>query len=124
MSDLIVCQALLNSGSLSTGGPEVSRSQQGCLSPSVSSQGRQGEKLEEVRWRGGRKQAGMVLRYLSLGDPPSDILKFFYSSLAAWYLLPKVEIQKNQKTPCCLAVFNIKSIFPSNNVFHIVPLLC
>lgn len=75
----------------------------------------------------GREEAGRYGFKVSvswMGDPPSDILKFFYSSLAAWYLLPKVEIQKNQKTPCCLAVFNIKSIFPSNNVFHIVPLLC
>lgn len=36
MSDLIVCQALLNSGSLSAGGPEVSGSYRGRLSPSVS----------------------------------------------------------------------------------------
>ena len=47
MSDLIVCRALLNSGSLSTGGPEVSRSWRGSLSPSVSSRDVQGEELME-----------------------------------------------------------------------------
>lgn len=64
MSDLIVCRALLNSGSLSTGSPEVSRSWRGSLSPSMSSRDVQGEELMEDQ-RGWR-QTGMVVGY-----PPS-----------------------------------------------------
>lgn len=60
MSDLIVCQALLNSGSLSTGGPEVSRSHQGCLSSSVSPRGRRGG--------GGASGGGMPGREILVGD--------------------------------------------------------
>lgn len=67
MSDLIVRQALLNTGSLSTGGPEVSRSYRARLSPSVSPGNRQGEELAEVGWRGGKDQAGVVVRSPSHG---------------------------------------------------------
>lgn len=89
MSDLIVCQSLLNSGSLSTGGPEVSRSYQGRLSSGVSSRDRQAEVLVEVGWNGGRKKAGTVVRL----PFPGYVTHWL---LAAWYLLPNAAVGQRQ----------------------------